>query len=104
MTRDEIKRILLRYNAVSMEQLDLTNLSHFIEQVPKDIYDLGKELEKLTKERDVAVEDLRDRHCRDSVACDSCEYDGKSPFNCSECDSDNASLWQWRGVMEAANV
>ena len=59
------------------------------------------ENEKLRKERDAAVEDLR-RHRK--YKCDCCHYaDKQSRFPCTDCQSPISTYgdgWKWRGPKE----
>ena len=74
------------------------------EDVLKRIHEADKlqaENEKLRKERDAAVEDLR-RHRK--YKCDCCHYaDKQSRFPCTDCQSPISTYgdgWKWRGPKE----
>lgn len=65
----------------------------------RDCERLNAQLERVTAERDEAVEDLLD------AAITPCSYCKRNPSNGGTCDMDNDShemfsCWQWRGIEE----
>lgn len=62
---------------------------------------LEAENARLRKERDAAVEDLRNHR---KYKCDCCHYtDKQSRFPCTDCQSSGSTYgdgWKWRGIKE----
>lgn len=85
--------------AAIQEELKITQEEN---QSLKDVNEqMRDELEKVTAERDAAVEDLR-KHRK--YKCDCCYYaDKQSRFPCTECQSPISTYgdgWKWRGLKK----
>lgn len=60
--------------------------------------DLMNKLEKAERERDAAINDLRDCAVEDYAECIYCSHRNKDVMLCQDCIS--GSNWEWRGVQE----
>lgn len=60
--------------------------------------DLMNKLDKVEKERDAAVNDLRDCAVEDYAECMYCSYRNKGTTLCQDCIY--GSNWEWRGLKE----
>ncbi|MDR0512067.1 MAG: hypothetical protein LBG93_03055 [Treponema sp.] len=70
----------------------------------RDIRDLIAEVERLTRERDAAVADLKNINIQETF-CSTCKYFNFSAKEnpCAQClkNIENGRIkWQWRGVQE----
>lgn len=64
----------------------------------KMIESLSAELEQVKRERDAAVEDLKDRCYTGKAMCNYCIFLKNGQFCAKECD--NGECFEWRGVKE----
>lgn len=80
-----------RENARLKAELEIAKIQNqYISEVA-DTYE--KDIEKLERERDVAVKDAK------RAGCMVCKYsDFEWPKNCRDCEM--GSRWEWRGVQE----
>ena len=76
---------------------DNCNVLDYIDEAADLIESMYAELDRVTKERDAAVEDLRMER-----SCATCRDDNTKdhlPFRCASCGSKHCN-WQWRGIKE----
>lgn len=59
---------------------------------------LREELERVTKEREAAIADLRERSIESYAECMYCKHIGEKGV-CFDCT--NGINWEWRGIQEA---
>ena len=73
-----------------------------IAQMRVDIKRVLHELDRVTRERDAAVEDMRELREKTKWLCHACKYDGgvNDTDICLACSANHHKNWKWRGPQE----
>ena len=71
---------------------------NFYHEAADLIESLSAQLEQVTRERDVAVEALRDTACCSDCKNYATQMDSEPCKTCLMCPSQSKPNWQWRGV------
>lgn len=94
LEQEKNKKIKIKYDDCIMT----------IGEICERLSNAEQQLEKVTAERDQAVEDLNTLRKRSGWKCEACYYnDHYNRDICTGCEYNNDNNWQWRGVQEENN-